>query len=784
MKVQTKYSTAARLKQCARQFGMALAGAVLAGLTWSGVQAGPLQKVGEMYYESVEPVISPYRHFLNLPNGEGNSSGQYRTLGQAEDKEASAKDRAIAQLRAKFPQDTVCGVGAVSETHSPISYSPTSAQKTYRASTTLMLKRDGNQPCGPDNLGSVAADLVESGIAWDYSCPHGYSFGPFDANGVITCRRPLNYCSGQCGNPVTHASEKIQPELDYRSADGMLELVRTYRSSRYPEPGWTNNYEIRIVPDATLTTVVRGDGSRLYFAWDGSKFNSIQPTQSSLTRLPDGTYRYTSASDVAEYYDRNGFLSKLLHRDGKSVSLERSAPSATVAFLTATDSYGRKLTLRYEKPEGGGELYLASSTLPDGSVYQYQHNLLSGMLQQVTRDGFVRIYEYDGQKLTGIVDENNQRYAQFNYGQNGFGVPITGTKHANRVDNYQVSDTRYQSGSGMVSVQEPLGLTSTYQYSNINGISRMTSITRGAQGQSTLGYDANGNVASRIDFNGNQTKSRYDLARNLETSRTEGLTASGATTPHTRTIDTTWHAQWHLPTREVTKNAQGVPILQIDMDYDSFGHLTRYQMTDLVLNQSRTTRYDYRYSSSVAWHVERLTITGPRSDIADVTIIDYWPFDAACPGSGAGADTGCRGNIKAMTNAKSQISTYDAYDAHGRATLMHDANGLLTEMQYTPRGWMTSISIDGETTNYDYDGVGQVKTITLPDAATLSYGYDSAQRLIRISDNLGNSVSYVLDNMGNRSSETIKDPGGNLKRQISRVHDNLSRMTTVTGAAQ
>ena len=52
-------------------------------------------------------------------------------------------------------------------------------------------------------------------------------------------------------------------------------------------------------------------------------------------------------------------------------------------------------------------------------------------------------------------------------------------------------------------------------------------------------YDANGNIASRTDFDGHQTTYVYDMTRNLETSRTEGLTTAGVATPATRTITTT-----------------------------------------------------------------------------------------------------------------------------------------------------------------------------------------------------------------------------------------------------
>src|SRR5262249_58607573 len=69
----------------------------------------------------------------------------------------------------------------------------------------------------------------------------------------------------------------------------------------------------------------------------------------------------------------------------------------------------------------------------------------------------------------------------------------------------------------------------------------------GAGDLSSATYDANGNIASSVDFNGNRTNYSYDLSRNLETQRVEGLTSTGSTTTVTRTISTQWHATFRLP---------------------------------------------------------------------------------------------------------------------------------------------------------------------------------------------------------------------------------------------
>ena len=114
---------------------------------------------------------------------------------------------------------------------------------------------------------------------------------------------------------------------------------------------------------------------------------------------------------------------------------------------------------------------------------------------------------------------------------------------------------------GSTTVTDALGTARTYQFQTILGVvksqrpipTRRFRLRRLRIGAS---YDANGNVASRTDFNGNRTDYSYDLTRNLETSRTEGLTASGAATPATRTITTVWHPTLRLPVQITNGNQQ------------------------------------------------------------------------------------------------------------------------------------------------------------------------------------------------------------------------------------
>jgi YD repeat-containing protein len=146
-------------------------------------------------------------------------------------------------------------------------------------------------------------------------------------------------------------------------------------------------------------------------------------------------------------------------------------------------------------------------------------------------------------------------------------------------------------------------------------------------------------------------------------------------------------------------------------------------------------------------------------------------------------------DLAGITNAAGHVTQYTQYDRAGRVRQMVDAKGVVTDISYTPRGWVSTVVAtppggSARTTSYSYDAVGQVTGVSQPDGSTLSYSYDAAQRLVGVTDAKGNAVSYTLDNMGNRVGEEIKDPAGVLRRGISRSFDALNRLQQATGSVQ
>ncbi len=165
------------------------------------------------------------------------------------------------------------------------------------------------------------------------------------------------------------------------------------------------------------------------------------------------------------------------------------------------------------------------------------------------------------------------------------------------------------------------------------------------------------------------------------------------------------------------------------------------------------------------------TEDGPRTDVVDVTTYTY----------------DSQGNVASVTNALNQVTTYNSYDAAGRVLSVTDPNGVVTEFQYHPRGWLTQVSVldpsggPAYTTNYQYYADGQLETVTQPNGATLTFEYNDANHLTGISNSLGERIDYELDAAGNQTKQTIKSADGTITYSVQTAYDELSRVMDVIG---
>jgi YD repeat-containing protein len=612
-----------------------------------------------------------------------------------------------------------------------------------------------------------------------------------------------------------------------------------YRNDTYEYFCESPFVELSAIPESVAVT--RGDGKSTVFQRSGNQWFGEADANDRLTPVFDASFSIvlrweyrTAQGDSTERYDANGLLTSITERNGEAQRLTYStgqsndtavsrfpadAPVCGVVLpgdvlpanrlLCVTDSWGRQLHFKYD---ANGRV--SAITDPANQVTAYEYDGPSGgcfpanptsracsanNLTKVTYpDGKSRVYYYnessrinDGaacsyvvpsgggfghllNSMTGLVDENAVRHISWTYDCVNM---ATSSQLANGVEKVELSYVITANSAATTYVTHKIGdpvapqtTSHTFRATAVLGTIKNNYVDSPCVECGSIysrTFDANGNIKAATNFISSLTTYVYDLARNLETSRVE---ASG--TPAARTITTAWHPTYRLPTQIAE------PKRLTTYTHDAMGNvLTRTEQatTDLtgaaglaasLTGTARTWTYTYNPMGQLT------TVSGPRSDVPSTTTYAY---DAM-------------GRLISVTNPKGHVTTLSNYDAHGRAGQIVAPNGVVTNLSYTPRGWLAlrtvSSGSDSETTSYDYDGTGQLKKVTMPDGTWVSYTYDDAHRLTNIVDSLGNSVVYTLDLTGNRLKEKVSDPGGTLRRQISRVFDDVNRVKEQTGGGQ
>ena len=578
-------------------------------------------------------------------------------------------------------------------------------------------------------------------------------------------------------NPIhVGVGNKYQHERDF-SGPGPMPLLfdRHYNStavvtSSHIGANWRSNLDraiaVRLDAGVSKARVYRPEGKVYEFTLSGGVWRADADINGSLMQLRDASnnpigWKYLNDNDDTEMYAAAGNLQSIQDRHGVTQTFGYDIKGRR---SQVKDYFGRTLLFTFDEADR-----IQTMTDPAGGQYLYAYDGMNNLKSVTYPDGKVRSYVYEQatlpHALTGIIDENNARYATWHYDSRGRAYS---SEHAAGADKFTVT----YNNDGSRTVTDPVNTSRGYQFKSVLGAVKYAGQSQPAgtgcsAASSSVSYDDNGNIAIETDFKGMQTKYGYDKSRNLMTSMTEAYQ-----TPLARTTTTEWHPGMRLPTRIAEPKRMttytyypngtlSTKTLQATSDLSG-----EQGLTAPAIGVARTWRYTYDAAGQI------YTITGPRSDVADMTTYTYDPM----------------GNLATVKNALGHLTTLSNYDANGHVGKIVAPSGVVTELTYKPRGWLDTHTVTDagvvHKTGYGYDGVGNLKTVTLPDQSVITYGYDDAHRLTDLTDSLGNHIHYVLDNLGKRTNETVMDGSNMLKRQVDRIYDDLNRLKAVTGAAQ
>lgn len=669
------------------------------------------------------------------------------------------------------------------------------------------------------------------------------------------------------GNPIYPLTGAKKQDVNTGMMVGGQELVFTYDSTNRPPSNaglrlWNTNFHkslgIVAASDTWGIRVNRGLGRLWTAPAPGAALSnpcgtSTFDTADSLDSGAGGGYQYKDERQrVIESYNAAGKLSTLAIGTGEVISATYSDASTPIDvapapgyLLSLTDTVGRTLSFRYllpidADPSSGG--MISGVTDVSGRSIALAYDALGNLSTLTWPDGHSRNFVYEAPDfpwaLTGIIDENNSRFATWTYGGNGEAIS---SEHAGGVDKYSLSypnpviadsvTSQVMGGilcrfhevggggvGGSVGITGPNGVVSSAAISSIANTPTLTSQSQPAGSGCAASVSANavgsdGNLISQDDFQGKRICYAYD-SKNRETTRVEGLantvdcttvTPDNAVLPTgARKTTTNWHPNWRLATTVSSPGAINSNIYHGQPDPFNAGAtasctsaaaLPSGLALPLICKQvTQATLADGSLDASVPNVVSQFTYDASgrvltKSDPLNRTTSYAYYADTSFTGVGPAAVGHMVGDLQSITNPAGHVSQFTRYDKTGRVLQMIDAKGVVTDMTYTPRGWISSVTVTpvgiaARTTSYTYDDAGQLIGVVQPDGSSLTYTYDAAHRLVGASDAKGNSVNYTLDNVGNRIAEQVKDPSGTLQRSISRSFDALNRLQQVSGAAQ
>ena len=613
--------------------------------------------------------------------------------------------------------------------------------------------------------------------AWrsrDIACPSWMAWNPttkacelHDIAKISGDIRPPSRCD-KVGNPCsTGNGTKSLRETDLEL--GWIQFERHYNSDTdVPYAGfgrrWSHSFSYRMVTSANGTPqgLLMETGEQLPVK------SGTEPIDGSGEQLGDGAVgqkKWLRADGSSKIFNLQGRLLRDERNDGHSYVYTYDAFGRLIGVTHAS---GRSLQLSYYPGPPSAESRIKEITSAGSVLVSYDYDV-NGILTVVHRaDGTVRQYHYedtgDPTKLTGITDESGVRFATYLYDNLG---RVVSSEHANGAGRVSLS---YEL-DGSTIVTDALGKVSTYRFTNDGQYRKPISITSEGAVQSWIfpapSTDFRRRPTQSIDRNGNVTKYEYffytDATLGGTIVRTRTTEAFG--TPSQRIKDV--HRQF--ATALIAKIEEGGG--SQTFTYNVRRQLVTVTDKDTASGTTRATTRSYCESVDMSvgcpWIGLLKTIDGPRTDVSDVTTFAY--------------DT--QGDIATITNAAGHVTTYNSYNAHGQPLSMTDPNGVVTTLAYDLRQRLTSRTVGGEQTSFEYWPTGLLKKATLPDGSYLEYSYDAAHRLIQINDAQGNRIEYTLDAMGNRTAEQVFDPSNALTQTRTRAFNTLNRLQKSIAAA-
>jgi len=580
--------------------------------------------------------------------------------------------------------------------------------------------------------------------------------------------------------------------LYYVSPRGWFDNLGYWLDIRCGYNGSIGNPDPPDPPPCTQITFHRPDGSSIVFSGiPGTVGNYPEQGGGGLATLDLGANGvYTLHDEDASTLTFSGmFMTSIKNASGIGWTVSRASAGLNARNTTVTHTSGKSFTVAEQHTISNGVVTgQVTVTDPAGHAYQYSKTFaVTNLLTQFNPQPFqLNTLVLPGSPATTIsykylsavhipsdpimmneVGYNGTPYFYIGYDYNG---RANSARESLNNKTYSITYTSGPNGTLTAAVTNPLGHTTTKEFTWIAGQYMLTSVsdpavqTCGATAQSYV-YDSNGHRTKAVDNNGIAHTYSYAVNGQLQTETEAAGTAIARTTSYV------WDPVQQL-NRLLSVTTAGVS--KTEWSYTSHNRIASVKQTNLTAtgttNQSLATNYTYTlYANGM---VKTLTVTAPSPGGTAKTVYAY---DAL-------------GNLTSSTDGLGYVTSFSGYNALGSVGTIIGPNGDRTDFTYDARGRVASKTTHpnggSATWTYAYDGFGLLSKLTAPDGQVTTWTRDAAMRLTAVThnDKDGTSTEAYTYNLDNAVNSVVATRGTDTGKASYYTYDDLGRLYQAKGA--
>ncbi|MCK9871004.1 hypothetical protein MRI28_15405 [Nocardiopsis dassonvillei] len=380
------------------------------------------------------------------------------------------------------------------------------------------------------------------------------------------------------------------------------------------------------------------------------------------------------------------------------------------------------------------EGWLYSQADRNGQTHRMRYDTEGNLASVVDTQDRVTAFDWEGDELAAIIDPVGQAAAEFTWNSDGDMVALTDRAG-------QDLEFGYDDGGLLTSITDATGAVWKIAYNDDGEVASLT-VPDGSEDGATTSYSYGDGQTTVTDPGGGESTFEFD-DQGRQTSATDQVG---------NTRSQTWTANSDVATTTDALEAS------VTYEHDEFNNLIG---TELPTGAATSVGF-----TDTANPAKPTSVTTPDGDTLEMS------YDDA-------------GNLTSAVQEEMDIEVADIrYHSNGLVEQVTDANGNVTSYSYDRAGNMTAMDEPGPmgTTEYGYDALSRVTSVTDGNGVTLEYGYDRLDRIVSISQ--GGDLLQAIAYDGNGRQITTHTDQASVEHSYNGRGDLLETVRTDSAGSE